>query len=265
MNPLFYELNNRKQYLQDLMKEIECKQGALPPGTLRVSKINGIPRFYHMTKTGDTKGKYIQKKNKGFACQLAQKDYMQRLYREAERELKSINLYLENHGETNLENIYEGLNPYRKEMVIPMVVTDEMYAVQWENEQYETNPYYPEEKVYPTKKDEMVRSKSEVMLADMYYELGIPYRYEAQLQFKNGKKKYPDFTLLDIRTRKEMYHEHLGLLDNEEYRLANLQKLEEYRKNGIYPGKNLILTYEAEGCYLNIKEVKHMIQELFIR
>ena len=65
MNPLFYELNNRKQYLQDLMKEIECKQGALPPGTLRVSKINGIPRFYHMTKTGDTKGKYIQKKNKG--------------------------------------------------------------------------------------------------------------------------------------------------------------------------------------------------------
>ena len=177
MNPLFYELNNRKQYLQDLMKEIECKQGTLPSGTLRVSKINGVPRFYHMTKTGDTKGKYIQKKNKGLACQLAQKDYMQQLYREAERELKSINLYLENHGEADLENVYEGLLPYRK----------------------------------------------------------------------------------------EIYHEHLGLLDNEEYRLANLQKLEEYRKNGIYPGKNLILTYEAEGCYLNIKEVKHMIQELFIR
>ena len=28
------------------------------------------------------------------------------------------------------------------------------------------------------------------------------------------------------------------------------------QKNGIYLGKNLILTYEAEGCYLNIKDVE---------
>lgn len=69
-----------------------------------------------------------------------------------------------------------------------MIITDEMYAEQWENEQYEVNPYYQEEKVYPTKKDEFVRSKSEVLLADMYYELGIPYRYEAELRLKNGKK-----------------------------------------------------------------------------
>ena len=65
-----------------------------------------------------------------------------------------------------------------------------------EKENYNTNPYYPEQKVYPTKKDEMVRSKSEVMLADMYCEMGIPYRYEAELVLKNGKKRYPDFTLL---------------------------------------------------------------------
>ena len=44
-------------------------------------------------------------------------------------------------------------------------------AKEWEKENYNTNPYYPEQKVYPTKKDEMVRSKSEVMLADMYCEM----------------------------------------------------------------------------------------------
>ena len=53
--------------------------------------------------------------------------------------------------------------------------------------------------VYETKKNELVRTKSEMMLADMYYELGIPYRYEAQLLLKNGKKKYPDFTLLKTK------------------------------------------------------------------
>ena len=59
--------------------------------------------------------------------------------------------------------------------------------------------------MYPTKKDENVRSKSEVMIADMYYELGIPYRYEAQLLLKNGKKKYPDFTLLKTKTRQIVF------------------------------------------------------------
>ncbi len=197
MNQLFHELNKRKEYLQDLMREIDNKLDSSPQGALRVSNIKGIPRYYHMTKPGDTQGKYIQKKNKSLACQLAQKDYMQRLYREAERELESINIYMTNHGEAKLENIYEGLNQYRKEIVTPLIIKDEMYAVRWEKEGYETNPYHPEDKVYPTKKDELVRSKSEVLLADMYYELGIPYRYE------------------------------------------------------------------GEGCYLNIKEIKQMIKEMF--
>lgn len=132
-----------------------------------------------------------------------------------------------------------------------------------EKENYPTNPYYPEQRVYPTKKDELVRSKSEVLIADMYYEMGIPYRYEAELDLNNGKKKYPDFTLLKTSTRETLYHEHLGLMDDEEYREANLAKLKEYRKNGIYPGKNLILTYEAEGHYLNIKDVRKVVREIF--
>ena len=263
MNFLYVQLLKRKEYMEMLLSDIESELLLAPKGNLRVRNDNGIPRYYHLTKRGDTQGKYIQKKNKLLACQLAQKDYLQRLQREAERELESINIYLLNHGEADLEKVYEELNPYRKEIVAPMIITDEMYAKQWENEPYETNPYYPDEKVYPTKRDELVRSKSEVLLADMYYELGIPYRYEAELQLKNGKRKYPDFTLLDMHARKVIYHEHLGLLDNEEYLHANLVKLDEYRRNGIYPGKNLIITYEGEGCYINIKEIKQMIQEIF--
>ena len=147
-------------------------------------------------------------------------------------------------------------------MITPIIIPDEMYVQAGEQEYYNTNPYYPEQKVYPTKKDELVRSKSEVMLADMYFEMGIPYRYEAELVLKGGKKKYPDFTLLKMNTREIIYHEHLELLDDEEYREANFAKLEEYKKNGIYLGKNLIVTYEAEGYYLNIKNVKKMAEEL---
>ena len=201
MNFLYVQLLKRKEYLEMLLSDIASELLLAPQGNLRVRNDNGIPRYYHLTKRGDTQGKYIQKKNASLACQLAQKDYLQRLQREVEKELESINIYLSNHGEADLENVYEGLNPYRKEIVLPMIITDEMYVEQWENEQYEINPYHPEEKVYPTKKDEFVRSKSEVLLADMYCELGIPYRYEAELRLKNGKRRYPDFTLLNIKTR----------------------------------------------------------------
>lgn len=201
MNPLFHELVKRKEFLEELMTTIRQMVEKLPEGKLRISNDKGIMHYYRVSEQKDTCGKYIPKKNYELACQLAQKDYVQKLYREAESEWKSINFYLKKHGEKDLEDIYTNLNPYRKGIVEPLVLSDEMYIQQWENELFETNKYYPGEKVYPTKKDEMVRSKSEVLLADMYYELGIPYRYEAKLELKNNKVRYSDFTLLKVKTR----------------------------------------------------------------
>lgn len=262
MNLLHYQMTKRKEYLEDLKKRLEQEMKHFPEGNLRTSKDRGIPRYFHVLNPNDTRGQYIPKGNTELAQQLAQKDYAQKLYKKVTAELTDINKFLKRHNSCELEQVHTNMNTYRKELITPMIIPDELFVQAWEQESYNTNPYYPEQRVYPTKKDELVRSKSEVMLADMYYEMGIPYRYEAELVLKDGKKKYPDFTLLKKSTREIIYHEHLGLLDDEEYREANFAKLEEYRKNGIYPGKNLILTYEAEGCYLNIKDVKKMVGEI---
>nr|MBQ8253795.1 hypothetical protein [Lachnospiraceae bacterium]MBQ8253819.1 hypothetical protein [Lachnospiraceae bacterium] len=253
----------RKEYLESLKKIIEKEMKSLPEGKLRVCNNKGIPRYYHITNPQDTCGTYISKKEEELPYQLAQKDYVQKLYKKVCMEIADINKYLMRHRAEELEQVYSDMNIYRKNLVTPYVIPDEIFAEAWEKESYSTNPYYPEQRVYSTKKDERVRSKSEVMLADMYYEMGIPYRYEAELVLQNGKKKYPDFTLLKVSTREIIYHEHLGLLDDGEYRENNLAKLEEYRKNGIYSGKNLILTYEAEGHYLNIKDIKKQIAGIF--
>lgn len=257
------QVNNRKLYLNNLIAILEKNLQGVPEGKLRVSNNKGIPRYYWIKSSTDTRGKYIAQKDRELIEKLAQKDYMRKIYQQAKIELDDIEKFLELHNGTELEEVYSGLNQYRKELITPLVVSDERYAQMWEQEMYNVNPYYPEEKVYATQKDELVRSKSEVMLADMYYELGIPYRYEAELCLQNGKKKYPDFTLLNISNREVIYHEHLGLMDDEQYRKTNLMKLDEYRRNGIYLGKNLIITYEAEGCYLNIREIKKMCREMF--
>lgn len=268
MQKLFRELRERKEFLQNLSLRAQKELEESPEGKLRVSNIKGKPRYYHVAEglkgKEQYKERYIGKKDRDIACRLAQKEYVQKLQKRVNKELNTIESYLNKYKNADLEKLYEDLNEYRKDLVKPWLISDKMYVDAWEKEEYISNPFYPEEKIYSTKRDELVRSKSEVMLADLYYELGIPYRYEAELVLGNGKRKYPDFTLLDIRNRTIIYHEHLGLMDNQEYVQNNLMKLTEYQKNGIYPGKNLILSYESENCYLNIKLIRKMLRELFL-
>ena len=44
-----------------------------------------------------------------------------------------------------------------------------------------------------------------------------------------------------------------------------IQDTIKYRRSKIYPGKNLIITYEAEGSYLNIQEIQEMVKDIFFR
>ena len=66
-----------------------------------------------------------------------------------------------------------------------------------------------------------------------------------------------------MANRREIYHEHMGLLDDEEYRFHNLCKIEEYRKNDIFIGKNLFITHESSGCPLNMREIEKCVRWLF--
>ena len=109
----------------------------------------------------------------------------------------------------------------------------------------------------------MVRSKSEVLIANIYYELGIPYKYECPIVLENGITRYPDFTLLDIAHHRTVYHEHLGIIEDPEYRKAALLKLREYRDNGIYAGKNLILTSETAYAPFDSEEFRTRIRDSF--
>ena len=75
---------------------------------------------------------------------------------------------------------------------------------------------------------------------------------------------YPDFTVLNKRTREVFYHEHLGMLEDSEYLLKNLQKIHAYEKNGFIQGKQLILTYESENVHLDMGIIKQIINEFYV-
>ena len=96
-------------------------------------------------------------------------------------------------------------------------------------------------RIYTTRRGEKVRSKSEVIIADALYSMGIYYEYEKPLL---KGKYYPDFTIEFSPRGETLYIEHFGMLSSPEYVYQNLLKLIEYEKNGIISGHNLILTYE---------------------
>ena len=75
---------------------------------------------------------------------------------------------------------------------------------------------YSRDRIHQTLSGDMVRSKSEVIIANILYQSGIPFTYEKPLRAPDGTRHDPDFTIeWNGRT---YYWEHLGLLDKEDYR-----------------------------------------------
>lgn len=53
------------------------------------------------------------------------------------------------------------------------------------------------------------------------------------------------------------------MLDDYDYRVDNLRKLNEYRENGVFSLKNLVITYEIPEVPLDISGIRIMVSELF--
>ena len=74
---------------------------------------------------------------------------------------------------------------------------------------------------------------------------------------------HPDFTVLNVRTRKEIYFEHLGMMDDEVYREEALKRILAYEKNGIFPGDRLVLTHETLKSPVNSRMIEKVILHYF--
>lgn len=129
--------------------------------------------------------------------------------------------------------------------------------------------FFEEYLIHRTARGEMVRSKSEVIIADHLANKGVEYGYEQPLAIE-GVTKYPDFTVEDMESGSTYYWEHCGMLHVPSYRRRWEDKLAWYRAHGILPheegaGENgtLIVTRdEANGSIDSAKITKLMAEVL---
>lgn len=235
-------------------------------GDLAIAMERGNKRFYQVI---EGKRKYIGKKNLNTLESLAQKQYEEKLLHSAVEERNKLLDILDVLGRNDFPSINDVLKSLDKDicaLVKPDISTDDGFARRWSEERY-NQACKTEKHRFETMGKDLVRSKSEVLIADRLYQAGIPYRYEQRLSFGDDfikQRYYPDFTILNKRTREIFYWEHLGLLGDKGYCLDNLNKLDDYMRNGIIPGRNLILTFECEGKPLSTARVTQLI-EVFLK
>jgi len=252
-------LKERANMLKKLKKEKEKSLQTAPEGYLRIGKNKDRVQYYHRTNPKDFTGKYLTKGEKELAQILAQKDYDKKVLNSAEKELDAIEKYFSKIPVASAEELYDALHEERKKLVVPIIEPMEEFAEEWQNVQYKGKEFDEDVPEIYTAKGERVRSKSEVIIADSLYAAGIPYRYEFPLKLKS-RTIYPDFTILNIETRKEIYWEHLGMMDHPEYLEHALKKIAGYEENGLFPGEDIILTFETQKTPINRKVVHLMIE-----
>lgn len=110
------------------------------------------------------------------------------------------------------------------------------------------NAFRPEGCIHRTDRGDWVRSKSEVIIANLLHQLGLDYRYEYPLEGANvSGVRRPDFAFFD-RDGKPLVWEHLGMLDDAQYRAKWLKKHAWYEQNNFTQGINFFITRdEADG------------------
>lgn len=130
--------------------------------------------------------------------------------------------------------------------------------------------FFEENLIHRTARGEMVRSKSEVIIADRLSTLKVDYMYEQPLSI-NGVTKYPDFTIDDIESGNTFYWEHCGMLHIPSYRRRWEAKLNWYKDNGIILHKEgdgdngtLIVTSESSRGGISSQDIEKVIRTVIL-
>ena len=171
---------------------------------------------------------------------------------------EAINKYWFDHPNSSIDMI----RPQKR-----MINKDQQHILPFDSQSFnesnhiESNPI--ESNHILTEQGEIVRSKSEKIIADKLSLTKIPYYYEVPICLNGFGFVRPDFTILNPYTLKEYYWEHLGMMSSPEYVDKALSKIELYAANGILPGRNLILSYESESHPVSTNYISTLISTIF--
>ena len=252
-------LNKLKRLSDDNLKKLKN----VPVECIRTSTRGSYHQYYRTDhKTG--KRVYLSKDRIDDIRPIIQKEYELKVNKEIKEQIGKLEKYLKSGNINSIKEIYESTGNAKKALITPIISSDEDYINNWISSHPGCQNPYPPKKSQETMRGEIVKSKSEKIIADTLYVRQIPYAYEPRLILGGNIVRYPDFVTLNVRTRKTIYWEHFGRLSDADYCADNFPKLMIYEQNGIVLGENLIITMESKDIELDIHSVYENIKRYLL-
>ncbi len=227
---------------------------------------NGYEQYYLYNPKTKARTYIKHDKLKSYS-KVMQRDYDLTVHKQLLKKSKIIENLLKHIDELSIDDIkkmYSDMPTLKRDIITPIIETDEQFIARWRESHPANQNTYPQEGIYQTNRGEYVRSKSEKIIADALDKYGVPYQYEPLLELSGYNITYPDFIVLNKRTREEFYWEHLGLVSDTEYATKNFRKLQKYEESGYSIGKNLIATMESVEMPLKTKMVETKIKDFLL-
>lgn len=238
--PNLQPLIDYRDQLAATLEEIE----ETPKCSLQVIK-RGADYKYYFRRDETQNPIYITRKNASELVEAGQQEYNYRMKKLLSKEITRIDRFLENNNLHSVEDLYSKCDEGRKRLIRPFAISDDEYANAWQLKHTNTRTVTDDVYHFVTARGDVVRSKSEVIIADTLFSMGIPYCYEAEVPNLKGRKRLVDFLILDVKNRKEIYYEHFGMADDPEYMNSNVEKINQYASAGITFSDNFIATFET--------------------
>ena len=257
------EISEYRKVLENLKEQLIREIEEAPAGRLRISTKGNHTEYYYCEEgagTAGINGSYLKKKEE-LIRRLAQKDYDSKLLKEVLAQIRKLDRYPNNIGVTQLEAVFEDLTESRKKLVIPKIKPAILKIAEWESIPFEPLGFGPDDPEYYTEKKERVRSKSEKIIADKLFHMGIPYKYECPINLVGYGTVYPDFTILNKHTMEIVWLEHCGRMGDADYTSKMVAKVRSYEKAGIYVGRNLYLTFETLETPFDARSIETIFEK----
>ena len=261
MDHTYGDLEKRAKELKRIQEELVIRLTQAPKGSLKVVMMRGRPRFYCRESSSDRNGKYLGEKDGQLIAQLAQKNNDELELTAVRQELEAIQGYMSKFPKVSVEEVYERLHPAKKTLVTPSVETDEMFLERWKKKYHTDESFSRGRPEFVTDRGELVRSKSEVIIANTFNRLAKTYCYEPALIIPGRGTFHPDFAAPNIRRHITVFLEHLGLMDDPDYADTAVSKQNIYILSGYYPGDQLIITMETQNVPLNIQALDLLLRK----
>lgn len=257
------EIKARYDLVCRMEQQAEQKLMSFPEGRIKIKQSGNRLYYFHIGEKDITKEKRLNENDKKLIEDLIQKSYIKKVLASLKIEKEFLEKTIGKYPETVAEDVYEHISDNRRQIIKPIVLTDEQYIQRWMNTPFSPKPITSEQPVFITLKGEHVRSKSEMIIADRLLANGIPYKYECPLKIKNGVI-HPDFTILKVSERRILYLEHCGKMDDPKYTESSVVKrVNDYSLAGVSLGDNLFLTFESSSTPLDVRVLDDLINKNF--